>query len=578
MKTGPTNQDEKDEMVKTVTVTPDGVRTRRVRKAQVTYRGDAIPDAKLAEIEAIVPVVTEPPKPVVTKPTPKETEAPTPTRVIMDESFEDLLKQGSGAEPEPSFEPGTKVSGVVEIISLQGEEIFLDLGGKATGYVMKSEFRDDTGELTVNQGDVIEGVVAGIDTHGVRIRTSVGRGAADRQALDDAFHGGLAVRGKVLGANKGGFSVEVAGTQAFCPMSQIDLFRPPEPEAYVGQEFTFKITDLRQGEPILSRLNWLKEQRESKAKETLANLEPGQRINGVVQSIQKFGVFVDIGGLEGLVHMSELAWGRTEDASQVVSLGQEVEVVVLDIDSKGERISLSMRRASADPFSQAMEGLQVGEVVSGLVARLTTFGAFVTLAPNVDGLIHVSDMAHFRVRHPSDVLSVGDTVRVKVGGIDLEQRRISLSLKALAEDPWDGVSLKYPLGKTVKGKVEKIADFGVFVALEEGVTALIPGSETGMGRERSLHGSFRVGQEVEARVLRVEEVNRRIALTLREDAEFAAEAGAKGRGKGRSKGSKGQGGRPGLAWTDDKSESSEKDEAVGSLGALLLAALDKEED
>lgn len=522
---------------------------------------------------------------------------PPPARVVNqvedEDDFAALLAQSeAGGRDERTFSPGDKVQGRVEVISLRGEEVFLDLGGKATGYILKEELLDHEGHLTLSQGQLIEGIVAGVDAHGVRIRTSLVAGTGDRQALVDAFEAGLPVEAKVTGVNKGGFEILVAGARGFCPMSQIDLYRPPEPELFVGRTLTFRITELRDGSPVLSRQALLREERETQAAAARASIKPGARLHGVVRSIQKFGAFVDLGGVDGLIHIGELSWSRVEDPHSVVSLGDEVEVVVLEVDEKGERISLSLRKAGGDPFEEALGSFQVGDVVEGSVVRLTNFGAFVNLAPHVDGLIHLSDMAHYHVRSARDVLAVGDSVRVKVTGVEVERRRISLSLKELAEDPWTDIESRYRPGATVKGTVARIQPFGVFVDLEPGVTALLPASESGVPEGQGLGPRFRPGSEIEAKVLRVSPQDRRLALTMRDDVSERPPQGGRGgrpdRG-GPRRGDQPDGGRFGgrdrgrpsqpVQWRDEeKPKKSSDGKEIGSFGELLLKALGSDDD
>ncbi len=510
-----------------------------------------------------------------TAPPPEPASTLPPELEIPEESFDDLMAQGVGdVAPAPAFEPGEKVTGVVEVVSLHGQEVFLDLGGRATGYILKEDLRDEDGNLTVKQGDRVEGVVVGIDFNGVKIRRSLSRQDADMSSLKEAMEARLPVEGKVVATNKGGYRVQLGHVSAFCPHSQIDLFRPADPEALVGQVFEFLVTELRRGEAVVSRAALLNAQRAEKAAETRANLKVGARMKGVVRSIQSFGAFVDLGGVDGLVHVSEMGWSRVNDPHDVVQLGQEVEVVVKEIDEKRGRIALSLRQAQADPYETAVAGLGVGDTVEGTVARLTNFGAFVEIAPGVDGLVHISDMAHHRVRHPKDVVSVGDRVRVQVTNIDLERRRVGLSLKALAEDPWNDIEGRYPVNMTVTGTVESVQPFGVFVTLEPGVTALLPASESGVPQDGDLGRTFRVGTEIEARVLRVEPDARKMALTRREEGAVR-----------RSQDSRPGGGRGGRddrrgprrprdtgprSWVDRD----EKKDGVGSFGALLMAALD----
>ncbi len=540
---------------------------------------------------SVVHVGQVPREPAEVAPAPA-TPRPAPAPVTAPEEEFASLFAASTSDEDFSFEPGSPISGIVEVISLRGEEVFLDLGGKATGYVLKEELRDFDGNLTVKQGDEVSGIVEGTDAHGVRVRTTLARGGGDRAALEAAHAAGLPVEGKVAAVNKGGYEIEIAGTRGFCPMSQIDLFRPPEPAELVGQVLTFKITELRDGgEPILSRAALLRAEREAKADEVRASITPDARLTGRVRSIQTFGAFVDLGGIDGLIHVSELSWDRVNHPSEVIEMGQEVEVIVLEVDHDKDRIALSLRKALADPWEDLKGALQVGAAVEGTVARLTNFGAFITLAPSVDGLIHISDMANFRVRHPKDILAVGDHVRVKVTGVDLDQRRISLSLKALADDPWDSVAGKYSVGNTVKGKVEGIADFGVFVELEPGVTALLPISESGVPHGRPLGAAFKVGGEVELQVLRVDVDDKKMALTTRAADEIRAQGDRRGgppggprrdgggprrdgggprRDGGGRDGARGGGGsRSAVAWKDDEGG------AQSAFGAALLAALGK---
>jgi small subunit ribosomal protein S1 len=518
--------------------------------------------------------------------TPPATAKVGPVTVSEDLDFAALMGAGE-ATGVASFERGARVRGVVESISVHGEEVFLDLGQKETGFIMKEELRDADGNLVVKVGDVVEGTVAGRSTHGLQIRTKLGQEATSA-AIREAFEGGLVVEGKVTAHNKGGYEVEIGKTRAFCPHSQIDTVRVEDPETMIGRVFDFKITELRDGgSPVVSRTALLKASAAARAEALMATLAPGQIVRGRVRNIQKFGVFVDLGGKDGLIPMSELAWSRVEDAAQVVALGQEIDVKVLEISNNGERIGLSLKKTQSHPFEVAAEKLHVGQAVAGMVKRLEAFGAFVEIAPDVEGLVHISDMAHYRVKHPKDVLKVGDVVRVKVQEVDLERSRVSLSLKALTVDPWEGVALRYPVGTEINGMVEKVADFGVFITIEPGITGLLPGSESQTGG-RSLADEFRAGKAVTARILRVEPGERKIALTRRDPEEIArlAERGDDVRARrndtlrevreGRGGRDDGRGPRGGGGTTVAYRDETPKGEGdVGALGAALLKALGK---
>lgn len=509
-----------------------------------------------------------------------------PVTVSVDLDFEAMMG-APAAEPSGSFARGARVSGVVEAISQHGEEVFLDLGHKATGWVLKDELRDADGNLLVKIGDTIEGSVAGHSPNGIQVRTKLGQEATSA-AIREAFEGGLIVEGKVAAANKGGYEIEIGKNRAFCPHSQIDVVRIENPETMVGRIFDFKIIELRDGNsPVVSRSVLLKASAAARAEELMKSLAPGQVVRGRVRNIQSFGVFVDLGGKDGLIPMGELAWGRVQDANEIVKLGDELDVLVLEISANGDRIGLSLRKAQEDPFETAAAKLQAGEITSGIVKRLETFGAFIELAPHVEGLVHISDMAHYRVRHPKDLLTIGESVRVKIQEIDVDRHRISLSLKALATDPWDDVATRYAVGTEIRGVVEKIADFGVFVTLEAGITGLLPGSEAQLSG-RSLADEFRVGKEIEARILRVDINDRKIALTRRDAEEIARQADRgddprsrrnetmrevrENRGPRDDSRPRGGGGGNTVAYRDEDTSAGNKG-GVGSFGEALMKAL-----
>lgn len=493
----------------------------------------------------------------------------------------------------PGFEPGQRVKAIVEVISPKGPEIFLDLGSKTTGYVLKEDVRDADGRVMVKVGDEIEGIVYGHDEGGIRLRVRLGQ-EADMASVRAAFAAELLVEGKVAGVNKGGYDIRLGNLRAFCPYSQIDVVRIEQPETLIGRSFQFKITEIKDNQSVVvSRAAVLKAEQGRRAAELMKTIQVGQRMKGRVRSIQKFGVFVDLGGKDGLVHVSELSWGRVEDPHSVVQLGDEVEVIVTDVNRDNGKLGLSMRQAQEDPVEALGAKLQVGETVTGKVTRLKDFGAFVELADNVEGLVHISDLAHYRVRHPKDILKSGENVRVKVLEIHLDKRQIKLSLKALAADPWDGVEDRYPVGKEIKGTVESIQDFGVFVTLEQGINALLPASES-RTEGQPLAAAFKVGRDIEARILRVDAGQRRIALTRRDEDEVRSRPSHRDRGPRRSSdrasgpggrggdgwsgggrgGGRGRSSGPTLAYSDAPAKGDKA--GVGSLGELLMKALKKD--
>ena len=339
---------------------------------------------------------------------------------------------------------GDQVRG--KVISIQADNVFVDLGGKTEGIIERSELTDAQGVLSIQVGDSISSVVSGRDetTGTLLLGTQHARRMHGSEALQRAYEEQSPVEGHVTGTTKGGLEVEMAGVRAFCPASQIDLGYVDDLQSFVGQRLAFRITKYEMGRHanlVVSRRALLEEEQRALAAQTRARLEVGAVMQGKVSSLQDYGAFIDLGGIEGLVHVSELAFGRIEHPKELLSVGQEVEVSVLRIDHTDnprhpEKISLSIRALEKDPWSEVETDFPVGKRVPGTVVRLQPFGAFIELAPGVDGLAHISELvAERRISHPQEVLSVGDRVLVKVLSIDPEKRRIGLSLKTEEAGP-----------------------------------------------------------------------------------------------------------------------------------------------
>jgi small subunit ribosomal protein S1 len=356
------------------------------------------------------------------------------------ESFEDLLKQFDRTHPGSSTkEPavGDKVRGV--LVSIGEEYAFVDLGGKSEGRIEVSALKDAEGNLKSAVGDTVETHVTGKDEDSgmLLLGSQHGHRYHGIEEVEGAYRQGLPVQGQVSAAVKGGVEVQVAGLRAFCPASQVDIRFIEDLAELIGQRLDFRITKLEGGRRpnvVLSRKVLLEEEQRQRAEETRARLHEGAILSGVVTSLKDYGAFVDIGGLEGMIHISQLAFGHVKHPSEVLSIGQPVEVSVLRIDPpsgpKGrEKIALSIRALARDPWQDAADSFPVGRRVSGTVSRLQPFGAFIELGSGIDGLVHISELgAGRRVGHPSEVLNVGDRVEATVLGVDTERRRISLSL------------------------------------------------------------------------------------------------------------------------------------------------------
>lgn len=356
------------------------------------------------------------------------------------ESFEDLLNQFDQTHPQAGVREasiGDKVSGV--LVSIGEEYAFVDLGGKSEGRIDIAALKDADGTIKYGVGDSIETQVTGKDEENgtLLLGTQQGHRYHGIEEIERAYRQGLPVQGQVSAAVKGGVEVQVAGLRAFCPASQVDLKFIEDLAELVGQRLDFRITKLEGGRRpnlVVSRRALLEEEQRRLAEQTRANLREGAVLNGVVSSLKDYGAFIDLGGVEGMVHISELAFGHVKHPSEILTVGQPVEVAVLRIEPptgpKGrEKIALSIRALARDPWQDVAGRFPVGQRVSGTVSRLQPFGAFVELAPGIDGLLHISELgAGRRVNHPSEVLSIGERVETTVLGIDLERRRISLSL------------------------------------------------------------------------------------------------------------------------------------------------------
>jgi len=427
------------------------------------------------------------------------------------------LMEASLAERGGEISVGDRITGTV--IAVTDTTVVVDTGTKLDGVADKAEFLDENGELTIAEGETVTLYVVSLRGDEVALSKALsGRGGAE--ALHAAFEAGLPVEGKVTASRKGGFDVDILHHRAFCPVSQIDVGFTENPEVHVGQTYSFAITTFeRDGKNIVVSRRKLQEQERAESElRFLESAQPGDVIPGVVARFAAFGAFVEVApGLEGLVHLSELSWSRCEKAEDAVALGQAVTVKVLslDRDKKGRpRISLSIKQAGPDPWDSVDEQFAAGDKVEGKVTRLADFGAFVEIAPGIEGLIHVSEMSHTRrVAKPGDVVSPGEVVTVAVKDIDLGKRRISLSLKEVAGDPWEKVPETFALDSTVEGVVENRQQYGLFVNLAPGVTGLLPASKLRDALEPGAYDKAKPGDTVSVIVSEIDTEKRKITLS-----------------------------------------------------------------
>ena len=393
------------------------------------------------------------------------------------------------------------------IVKITGEAVFVSYGAKSEGWVSLAELRDDAGGLLLDVGGSADFVV--IETKGsVHLSYRDAQAGRAKVALRDAFQEGISVRGKVVSTNKGGFEVRIQGVRAFCPSSQIAERQGTDPQSVVGQEFDFRITEWDDAKgPVVSRRVLLEADR-GRAREAVANtFAVGDVLQGKVTQLRDFGAFVDLGGVEGLIHVSELGRTRVAHPSEKVKVGDAVEVVVVKLEPEKNRIALRLQDGAGvvDPWAEFVKQTPPGTAMKGTVARLQTFGAFVTVAEGVDGLLHVSAIsADKRIAHPGDVLKVGESIDVVVESIDLQKNHISLvSAEVFARRGGPAVNIE--VGAVVKGRVTKIEKFGLFVEIGPRTSGLLPMQEIDVERGGDVAGTYPIGCEIEVKVIEIEE-------------------------------------------------------------------------
>ncbi len=344
---------------------------------------------------------------------------------MSDERFADLFDEKKISAPK--LKPGDRVDATVGGVS--GENVFLDIGSKSEGVLDAAELKNEDGEIDIKAGDTVE--VFFLSTRGGNMvfTTRLGSGRTSLAELEDAFASGIPVEGRVAGEIKGGFEVFVAGQRAFCPYSQMDIRRVENPEDFLEKTFQFKIIEFSShGKNIIvSTRALIEEERERQKEQLVKRLQEGDRVNGTVTSLRDFGAFVDIGGVDGLIPISELAWGQVDRVDDVLTRGQQVEVIIRKLDWDSDRIALSLRETLENPWDTAADKYTAGSIHQGRVSRLSTFGAFVTLEPGIDGLLHISKLgAGRRINHPREVLEAGQKITIRIDTVATEKKRISL--------------------------------------------------------------------------------------------------------------------------------------------------------
>lgn len=433
-----------------------------------------------------------------------------------EEDFGTLLQQSID---QKKVEVGEVVHGTV--IAIGPNSVTVDIGYKSEGEVPLVEFRQPDGTYPVKVGDAIRVYFDGAEDEEGLVQLS--KEKADQLViwddLQDAFNKESVVEGRIMQRVKGGLSVDI-GVPAFLPGSQVDLRPVRNLDDLIGHRFKFKILKFnkKRGNIVLSRRVLLEKEREQLRQETLKHLEESAVLAGVVKNITDYGAFIDLGGVDGLLHITDMSWGRVGHPSEILSIGDNINVKVLRYDRERERVSLGLKQTKPDPWTMAGDKYPVGTKVNGRVVSLTDYGAFVELEEGIEGLIHISEMSWVKkIRHPSQILSVDDSVEAAVLNLDVDNQRISLGLKQTEPNPWRLLKQKYQKGSRIKGVIRNITDFGIFVGIEEGIDGLVHISDISW-TQKIKHPSemYNKGDEIEAVVLNIDEESNKFSLGIKQ--------------------------------------------------------------
>jgi small subunit ribosomal protein S1 len=431
-----------------------------------------------------------------------------------EEEFKELYE-----ESLKTFQEGEVVKG--RIVGIDKEFVMIDIGYKSEGRIPISEFLTPTGEITAQTGEWVDVLIEKRDDEEGDILLSKERAAKilvwdeiSRIYRDDGV-----IEGKIVGKVKGGLTVDI-GIPAFLPGSQIDLQPIRDMDHLLGETFPFKILkyNKKRNNVVLSRRVLLEKDREEQRNAILNTLENDQILEGIVKNITDYGIFIDLGGIDGLLHVTDMSWGRASHPSELCKVGDKMQVKVLNFDRERHRVSLGLKQLHPDPWTTVTERYPIGQKVKGKIVNLTDYGAFVELENGVEGLIHVSEMSWTqKVKHPSKIVSVGEVVEAVVLSVDPDKKRISLGMKQVEPNPWDVIAEKYPEGTVIEGKIKNITDFGLFIGIDEGIDGLVHISDISwIKRIRHPSELYKKGQEIQAKVLHIDKDQERFSLGVKQ--------------------------------------------------------------
>ncbi len=438
----------------------------------------------------------------------------TPAQKKESTEFEQLLSESKAG----NFVEGECYTG--KVISVTDDFVTVDIGYKQEGLVFAKEFRNYDGSLKVKEGDEIEVYLEKLESHLGNLVLSKDKAEILKawDKISEACEKGDPVQGTVIAKVKGGLSVDI-GVKAFLPGSQIDIRPTKNLDKYIGKTMEFKVIKFnkKRGNIVLSRRAILAEERGKLRDETLGQIQEGMVVKGIVKNITDYGAFIDLGGVDGLLHITDMSWGRVKHPSNLLAVGDEINVKILKYDSSKERVSLGLKQVQPNPWETAKDNYLPGTKVTGEIVSVKDYGIFVELNDGIEGLVHVSEVSWTNPKGPIKGYNVGDTLEAQVLEVDVENKRISLGLKQLQDNPWNALAEKYPVGKEVEGKVKAIVDFGVFIDLGEDVDALIHVSDVSWTKKNvNPANEFKVGDTVKAAVLTVDADNSKFCLGIKQ--------------------------------------------------------------
>ena len=434
--------------------------------------------------------------------------AETSTNADSDQFYEETLK-----EPQA----GEIIKG--KVLCITKDVVIIDIGYKSEGHIPLKEFIDTKGNPDVHVGDEIEALLENSDDEKGYLVLSKEKAKQIKtwNEIEAAYQSGKPIEGKIVQKIKAGFSVDLNGITAFLPGSQVDIWPVNNPDQLINNTFSFKVLqyDRRKPNIVISRRALLEEEREKSKQDTLGMLEDGKIIEGIIKNITNYGVFVDLGGIDGLLHITDISWGKTKHPSQIFKVGDRITTKILKFNKEEKKISLGLKQLKPDPWDTAVEKYQVGARVTGKVVSIVDYGAFVELEEGLEGLVHLSELCWTKIKHPSQKLKLEDMIEVKVLEIDSATKKLSLSLKQLKPSPWDELALKYPKGARIKGVVKNIAEYGIFVGIEEGIDGLVHISDMSWKKIKHPAELFQKGQEIEVEVISIDKEKERLSLSTK---------------------------------------------------------------